>query len=244
LPETPAPDRGPPIGPVPGWSASWPQTRSPARSLDPYLGRHDRPLSGLGDDHELVHQPPHAGQAEPQAAGRRVAALHGEVDVGDAGAVVLRRHGDPRPAVLLEAAEDDLAAPRVQDDVARQLGDGRGDQGEIAAREADLGRQGPTPLTSGQDVDIRTDRHAVLVDQARTIPPADVRDRSTRLGFHRALAPGAPRPSSSIWSSKARPSSRSRAVATPSSVRPSCTIVNATPGWKPTITVFPPRSRI
>src|SRR2546425_4095239 len=45
-------------------------------------------------------------------------------------------------------------------------------------------------------------------------------------------------------SRKASPSSKSSAVATPSRVRPSCTIVKATSGWIPTMTVSAPRSRI
>src|SRR5205085_1054338 len=47
-----------------------------------------------------------------------------------------------------------------------------------------------------------------------------------------------------FWFRYARPSSKSRAVATPSRVKPSCTMAKATSGWIPTMTVSAPRKRI
>src|SRR2546422_3922210 len=95
---------------------------SPARP-HPLAGSHRRASAPLGADLELVHDPPDARQAQPEAPGGGEPVPHRQRDVEDPGPGVGGQNLDPALAAVVDQPEDDLAARRVADDVSRQLRD-------------------------------------------------------------------------------------------------------------------------
>src|SRR5918996_3699296 len=126
----------------------------------PFLDGYRGPLAQVGDDVKLVHQPLGPRQAQSQTVASRVAILHGLGDVGDAGSLVTGDDHDALSATLLDEAQNDLAPRGVAHNVACQLRNGRGDEGQIAAGEAQMRPQRAPLLTRDHDVDVRPDRHA------------------------------------------------------------------------------------
>src|SRR5262249_51555775 len=98
----------------------------------------------------------------PQTVRRRVAILHGQGDVGDAGTLV---EGDDEDALLVagaEGTEDDFPAAGVGQDVSPQLRDGGGDHGQVAAGETELLGEGTALLAGRDNVGVRTDGDATF----------------------------------------------------------------------------------
>src|SRR2546422_83262 len=95
---------------------------SPARP-HPLAGSHRRASAPLGADLELVHDPPDARQAQPEAPGGGEPVPHRQRDVEDPGPGVGGQNLDPALAAVVDQPEDDLAARRVADDVSGQLRD-------------------------------------------------------------------------------------------------------------------------
>src|SRR3954469_19886436 len=120
----------------------------------PLRHRHGRPAPRAGVHAELVHEPPRPGEAEAEAAAGAVAVAERCLEVADAGAGVLGDDDEPGPVRLLAGPHDDLARADVHDDVARDLGDGRGQQRRVGPRE-------PEPL--GQRASLRPRGHEVRV---------------------------------------------------------------------------------
>ena len=170
-----------------------------------------RAATDLRVELEVVHQPARAGKSEPEAVLRRVAVAHRELFVVDARSLIDRDDLDADASRRRRRCSSTISPSlRVDDDVARDLRDRRRDQRLIGRRESELRRELPAGLTRQHDVRSR----------ARS-----------------GLAPSLTAAPASFAASSARPSSRSSAVETPSIVRPSWTIANATSGWIPTITV-------
>src|SRR4029453_9743555 len=119
-------------------------TRS-SRLLSPFGHGDGSSLVDLRGDLELVHQPPRARQAQPHPAVAAVAVLEGPLQVRDARPGVTSDHGHSLTTVLADQADDDLATFGEHHDVAGDLGDGGGADGELGRREARLGAP-RTPL--------------------------------------------------------------------------------------------------
>src|SRR5829696_3384285 len=130
----------------------------PSRVLSPFRHGDGGSLVDLGGDLELVHQPPRAGQAEPHPAVAAVAVLEGALEVRDARPGVTGDHGHSLTTVLPDQADDDLAAFGEHHDVAGDLGDGGGDDGELGRREARLGGQLTALLAGTHPVLLRSSR--------------------------------------------------------------------------------------
>ena len=121
-----------------------------------------------------------------------------------------RRRSRPCRAPPRRGAQDDLPAARVDDDVARDLGDGGGDQRRVGAREA-----------RGRSASARASARAGTRSASRA-------DRERCVSSRHRSAPGAWTPSS-----MASASSRSRAVCRGSRSRSNCTMAIATSGRMP-----------
>src|SRR5262245_42399329 len=154
------------------------------------LAHRHRRAPAIGHDFELVHQSPGAWQPQPQAAGRGESVYHGAWDVGNAGTLVPGHDRDSRSRVVIDMVKRDLPAPRVHEDVARDLGDRGGDDGLIPGRKAELGSQLPPHLPGADDVLVRGDfeapavsyhvRHGRALVHSRTRAPPRDRARSRR----------------------------------------------------------------
>src|ERR1700733_2998907 len=89
---------------------------------------------------ELVAQPPRTAQAEAHPLAGGVAVLQRQLDVRDAGSVVLEHDPDAAPCAILHDVHGGLAALAVVERVARQFA-GRGDDlGLIDQSETRLDR--------------------------------------------------------------------------------------------------------
>ena len=111
------------------------------------------PFAGRGLDVEVVREPARAAQTEPQPSARRVAVLHRQLDVRDAGAVVVEGQTEAAAPEVPRPLDGDRAAAAVLDGVARQLARRRDDLGLIDQVEAELDGALPDGLA---------DRHHVL----------------------------------------------------------------------------------
>src|SRR5947209_1131265 len=111
-----------------------------ARSTEPGPFPHDdgRSRPHRRRDLELVHEPPRSRKTEPQAVDRREALLHRLLDVRDPRAAVCGDDLEAGSRASLDPAERDVAYPRVDDDVPRDLGDRRRDEHGVAVGEAEL----------------------------------------------------------------------------------------------------------
>src|SRR5215203_5382620 len=128
-------------------------------------------LVDLGGDLELVHQPPRAGQAAPHPAIAAVAVLEGALQVRDTRPSVTGDHRHSLTTVLPDQADHDLAAFGEHHDVAGDLGDGGGDDGELGRREARLGGQLTALLAGAHDVSVALDRDPNRTGHRRRPPP-------------------------------------------------------------------------
>src|SRR5882762_605407 len=117
-------------------------------------------LSEGGHDFEFVHQAAGARQPEPEPARGRVAVLHGARDVANAGSVVLGDDDEPLAGPVDHLGEAHLTALGIHQDVARDLGDGCGDDGLVAGGEADFGGELAAGLARLHNVGVRGDETA------------------------------------------------------------------------------------
>src|SRR2546427_512997 len=87
----------------------------------------------LGLDIEIIHQPFRAGQPHAQSVGRRVTVLHGLSDIRDARSPVTRDDAQAAFGPLMYGPKDDFSTLCMHDNVARNFGDGGGNQGHFHA---------------------------------------------------------------------------------------------------------------
>src|SRR2546430_4885657 len=145
-----------------------------------------------------------------------------------------RGHARGCPACcFVNSGKNDFTPRGMIDDVARHFGNGGRNDGRVTPAKAQLNRQSPSFLTGLDDVGVRFDRHAKFL-----VERAHFRRRLALLVWASRGALGAERggigprhtlpPRFVLALRKASPSSKSSAVPTPSSVKPSWTIANAT----------------
>src|SRR2546425_4178558 len=145
---------------------------SPARP-HPFAGSHRRASAPLGADLELVHDPPDARQAQPEAPGGGEPVPHRQRDVEDPRPGVGGQNLDPAFAAGVDQPEDDLAARRVADDVPRQLRDRGRHEDAVGGGEAAPSRQLSPVLAGRHDVRVGIDGHPHLTRDER-FPHASV----------------------------------------------------------------------
>src|SRR5439155_24050900 len=144
---------------------------SPARP-HPLAGSHRRASAPLGADLELVHDPPDARQAQPEAPGGGEPVPHRQRDVEDPGPGVGGQNLDPALATVVDQPEDDLAARRVADDVSGQLRDRGRHEDAVGCGEAAPSRELSPVLAGRPDVRVGIDRCPPLTPAERFPPPA------------------------------------------------------------------------
>src|SRR5258705_3690120 len=126
-------------------------------------------LSRRGDDLELVHQTARTRETEAETARRGIAVLHRPRDVANPWAVVFGYDDDPLVGAVQHLGEAHLAPLRIHPKVARDLGDRRGDDGLVSAREAELRGQLATRLAGLDDVGVCRDETAEIVSHGRCV---------------------------------------------------------------------------
>src|SRR5947208_517961 len=136
----------------------------------PFFHRHGGPLADVRAHVEVVHQAPRTREPQSQAARRRVAVLERARHVPDPRALIARDDHDALTVAVRHQAERDFAPLGVHEDVARDLGDRRGDHRLVAAREPRFRGHIPPPLPRGDDVDVGGDRDQQLVSHGRCVP--------------------------------------------------------------------------
>src|SRR3989442_6702607 len=145
--------------------------RTPLRSSNrapPLLHGDRRALSHDGDDLELVHQAFRARQAGAHALRGRVPILHRALDVRNARAFVAGNDPDALAIAVLFEAEEDLALLGVHQDVARDFGNGGGNDRLLTARESRDGGQRAALLSRFNDIHVRSNRQAQLFTHGRS----------------------------------------------------------------------------
>src|SRR5438132_11951914 len=141
---------------------------SPARP-HPFAGSHRRASAPLGADLELVHDPPDARQAQPEAPGGGEPVPHRQRDVEDPRPGVGGQNLDPAFAAGVDQPEDDLAARRVADDVSGQLRDRGRHEDAVGGGEAAPSRELSPVLAGRPQVPVGIER-APLPPPARRAP--------------------------------------------------------------------------
>src|SRR6266481_3817003 len=134
-------------------------TLSSCMAAHPFFHRDGRADADFGNDVEIVHQQFCSGQPHAQPSPRGVAVLHGLRDIGYAGPVVTGDDGEAAPVAVVRRPEDDFPALRVLDDVARDFGDGGGDERQVRALKTQLHRQRTTLLTRRYNVRLGSQEH-------------------------------------------------------------------------------------
>src|SRR3989442_2896952 len=117
----------------------------------------------FGNDVEIVHQQFRSGQTHAQPSARGVAVLHGLRDIGDARPPVARDDAQAAFGAEVRSLENDFPALRVLDDVARDFGDGGGDERQVRAFKTQLRRQRAALLTRRYNVRLGRDGHARFI---------------------------------------------------------------------------------
>src|SRR5215210_1970970 len=141
---------------------------------DPPLDHRDRrSVLGVGLDLELVHEPSRPREAQAETAPRGEAVRQCRTDVTDAGTGVARHDDEPVPVWLLAGVEQDLSGPDVDDDVARDLGDRRGQERRVRAGKAKALGQGATLGARRYEVGVPGDRDPDLILHRRCPPTVD-----------------------------------------------------------------------
>src|SRR5687767_390179 len=97
------------------WGASNPMLRS--SPPPPTLHGDGGALAGRAHDVERVHQAAGSRQAEAQAVAAGVAILHGELDIGDARALVASHYHEALLARFLLDGEEDFAVAGIAQNV-------------------------------------------------------------------------------------------------------------------------------
>src|SRR5215207_9339631 len=131
--------------------------KRPSRVSSPFRHGDGGPPIDLRGDLKLIHQPPRAWQAQPHPPIAAIAVLKSPLQVRDARPGVPSDHGHPLTTVLPDQADNDLAALGEHHDVAGDLGDGGGDDGELGRRETRLGGELAALLAGGHHVSVGPD---------------------------------------------------------------------------------------
>src|SRR5215213_83079 len=105
--------------------------RPRSRIAPPFRHGDGGSLVELGGELELIHQPPRPGQPQPQPPIAAVAVLEGTLGVRNARPNITGDHGHALAAGLTDQADDQLTTVGEHHDVAGDLGDGGGDDGEL-----------------------------------------------------------------------------------------------------------------
>src|ERR1043166_2146247 len=155
-------------------------------SAQPLLHRDGRSDADLGLDVEFIHQPFCSRQPDAQAFAGRKAVLHGLRDVRDPGAVIAGDDAQAMSGAVIFAAENDFPALGVFDYVARNLGDGGGDERHLCAIETQFSRQGANVLTRHHNVLRGGNRHPCFTCHGGSPSWSARRDR---LGLPRGPGP-------------------------------------------------------
>src|SRR5882672_1074049 len=134
-------------------------TLSSCIATDPFFHGDGRADADFGNDVEIVHQQFRSGQTHTQPSARGVDVLHGLRDIGYARPAVARDDGEAAPVAVVRRLENDFPTLRVLHDVARDFGDGGGDEGQVRALKTQLHRQRTALLTRRYNVRLGGDRH-------------------------------------------------------------------------------------
>ena len=141
-----SPNVDPPRRPGPPGFGRRRPNRSIPSGIRPFLYRdggsaiHDR------DHLKRVHQPAHARQSQPQATGSGKTIAQRLRYIGNSRAVIPGHNFDSNPAVERDGLKGNLAQLGVHDDVARELGNGGGDQGQVRCRKSRCWPPVPSPV--------------------------------------------------------------------------------------------------
>src|SRR5690349_9511670 len=140
---------------------------SPDRARGASLGfpSYDRDagsLGGVGEQIELVDQPPGAGQSDPHAATRGIAVLHRALDLLDAGTLVLEDDAQPLAVARVHDLDVHHATAAVHHRVARQLARRRDDLREIEDAEPESLRPVANHAARGHDIGARAELKGLL----------------------------------------------------------------------------------
>ena len=128
-------------------------------------------LVRAGRDLEAVHQPPRAGQAEPEAAPARLKSSRSAASTSRMPGPSSRAIDDRPYAVrLLDRREDDLALADVHHDVPRDLRDRCRDQRRIGTREAEPLGHRPSLGAGSHQILVAVDRNADLIAPSSASP--------------------------------------------------------------------------
>src|SRR5436190_5884557 len=103
-------------------------TFSSCIATHPFFHGDGRADTDFGNDVEIVHQQFRSGQTHAQPSTRGVAVLHGLRDIGDTRPPVAGDDAQAVPVAVVRRLEKDFPALSVLDDVARDFGDGGGDE--------------------------------------------------------------------------------------------------------------------
>src|SRR4051812_22299730 len=139
-------------------------------AVAPLAHRDDGAVLGVRRQLELVHEPAGPGDAQAQAASTADVVAQRCVDVADAGSAIDRDHGQSVAMVVLEGLQHDLAASDVHDDVPRDLGDRRGDEGRIGPREPEPLGHRPALGARGHEIGVGLDGDAHLIAHPARLP--------------------------------------------------------------------------
>ena len=104
----------------------------------------------MGGDLKIVDQALDAGETEAQTFRGRKARLKGPGNIRNTGPLVTGGYDDPLPFPMVGKFHHDFPTPGVQNDVSRQLGNRRGNEGDLSRGEAQPPGQ-LAPLLAGLD---------------------------------------------------------------------------------------------
>src|SRR5437016_6204101 len=127
-------------------------------------------MARAGDQLEIIHEAPLAGQTEAESLSGGIAILHGAVGVTNARAGIGPDDDQPAPAGLVDHTLDQLAGARMDQNVLSNLGDGRRQRMGRAVRQASLRRQLPDRLSGHRDVHLLANRQADTTLRVREDP--------------------------------------------------------------------------
>src|SRR2546425_9811070 len=124
-------------------------TPASGAQVPPLLHGDGRPLPDDRRDVELIHQPSRAGETQTEPARGGVPVLQGAPDVRDARSLIARDHDQALAVAITDHVDGDLAAPRVHENVARELRDRGSDDRLVATGETGVRSQAPALLARG-----------------------------------------------------------------------------------------------
>src|SRR5438876_4403223 len=132
-------------------------TLSSCIATHPFFHGDGRADTDFGNDVEIVHQQFRSGQAHAQPSARGVAILHGLRDIWDTRPPVARDDAQAVPVAVVRRLENDFPTLGVLDDVARDFGNGGGDERQLHAFKTQFHRQRAALLTRRYNVRLGRD---------------------------------------------------------------------------------------